>query len=287
MPKQDWDKHVGVWGEAIKKAKIEELDSILDTLDRESRNEVMKAISGTLTQDKKGATLERVRRHVSVAEDDLKGWTVNSVSEAYAEGINLADKQLRQVGISGVPKQKVTVEEIKKVDDLLIHKQAVNALASDAYLDFGNAMNGLVRGAEHQLNNALKRQLRAKTLKGQLTGQSIDEIKNELEEVLSERGFSVLKDRAGSEWTLKSYGQMLARTHIIKSGNEGTINRAGEFDTDIVQVSTHGGACSICVPYEGRTYSISGNSKKYPKLAIELPIHPNCRHSWELRPDLS
>lgn len=270
---------------AIRKADIEALLGIIDELDRESRNEVLKAISAVLTQGTKTATLTQIRRAIQIADDQVKNWVVKAISEAYVEGLNIADGQLRSLGVS-VPAGKVTVEQIRTIADMTIHRDAVNALIADTYLDFGNGMNGLIKGVEHQLNEALKRQARAKILTGQLTGQSMRDIAKEVKEVLGNQGFSVLIDRGGRQWTLGNYSEMLARTHIIKSGNEGLLTRAAEFETDIVQISQHAGACTICIPFEGKTYSISGKSDEHEKLTEFPPFHPNCRHSLLLRPDL-
>jgi hypothetical protein len=70
--------------------------------------------------------------------------------------------------------------------------------------------------------------------------------------------------------------------------NEGNINRAGDFEVDIVEVSSHRAMDSLCAPQEGRLYSIKGKSPNYPPLARnEPPFHHNCRHSLLLQPDLS
>jgi len=183
-------------------------------------------------------------------------------------------------------KLRITPDEIKVARDLSIHSGAINALLSDTYLDFANGMNGLVRGAEQKINEAFKRQIRAQIMAREVTGKSIDKVKREIVQLLGDQGFAVLKDRGGHTWTLRRYSEMLARTHTIRASNEALINRANQFEIDIVQVSTHSGACPICVPYEGKIYSLSGNSSGYPRLDIQLPVHPNCRHVLLMRPDL-
>jgi len=271
---------------AIRKANIDELLDIIDRLDNESKEIVTKAINDALSQRSKTNALNDIKRLVQIADDDIKGWVVTSVTQAYLEGMNLSDEILRTTGLD-IATGELTIEQIRNNQDLLIHKDAINALISDTYLDFGNGINGLVKGAEHQMNEALKRQVRAQMIAGQLTGQSIDEISKEIRELLGDQGFSILIDRGGRQWQLKRYTDMLARTHIIKSGNEGTLNRAVQFNTDIVQVSVHGATDDLCLRFEGKIFSISGNSKNFPRLETIPPFHPNCRHSLLLRPDLS
>ena len=270
---------------ATEKADIPALVATLDRLDDEATKEVLKAISGELTTQKKAQAMKNVKKIVQVADNEIKDWVVTAVGESYVEGMKIADGTIKKtsVQIGG----ELTVATVTVGQGFAIHRDAINALMADASLDFGNGMNGLIKGVEHQFNETLKRQVRDKMIKGTATGQGMREIANEVKDVLGNQGFSVLVDRGGSKWSLQNYGKMLARTHIIKSGNEGVINRAAEFDTDIVQVSTHSGACKICVPFEGKTYSISGNSKTYDKLTQIPPFHPNCGHSMLLRPDLT
>lgn len=58
-----------------------------------------------------------------------------------------------------------------------------------------------------------------------------------------------------------------------------TIQEANDCHEDLVYVSTQK-KCPICSPYDGKIYSISGRSRKYPKLPIEFSrsggFCPNC-----------
>lgn len=187
-----------------------------------------------------------------------------------------------------VPPQKpVTVDQLKTDPIYQEHVKIVNALIGDAYLDFGNAMTGYVKGAERIMNDALKRQIRSNIAGGRLEGQSIPQIKKTVKTTLQDQGFTVLIDRGGAKWSLANYSEMLARTHIIKANTEGVVNRAGDYGIDIVEVSSNNATDSICSAEEGKIYSVSGNSKNYPPLAgHEPPYHPNCRHTLLLRPEL-
>jgi len=271
----------------VDQADIPALVSVLEKMSGETREEVLKTISTSITAGKKAQTLNKVRTIIRNADGDVRNWVVQGVTGSYVTSLNETDNELRKFGVRGVPSGKIKISDLKEFESLAPHLQAVNAMISDAYLDFGNGMNGLVKGVEHQLNETVKKQIRAKVIAGKLTGTGIREIAKDIKEVLGQQGFSVLIDRGGRSWQLKKYGEMLARTHIIKSANEATLNRTAEFDIDIVEVSQHGGACDICTPYEGKFYSTSGKSSKYPKLEFIPPFHPYCRHILLPRPDLS
>lgn len=270
---------------AIKRANIDELVKIVDKLDSAGRAVVLESIGTELTDTKKKKFIEKIKLSAIAADKEVKEWLVGSVSEMYVGGMNTADNKIKKYGIkTGVG--KMTVEILKSAKEMSPHLAAVNSLLSDAYLDFGNSMTGYVRGAEHIVNDTMKRQVRQKLAVGRLDGAGIREITKIVKEELGDQGFTVLLDRGGRKWSLKSYSEMLARTHLIKANNEATINRALDFDIDIMEVSSHNTECPICLPYEGKKFSISGNSKEYGKLEAIPPYHPNCKHSLLPRPDL-
>ena len=182
---------------------------------------------------------------------------------------------------------KVTIETLKTDPNLKPHLQVVNNLLSNSYADFGNTMTGFVKGAENILNEATKQQLRGQIAFGRLEGEGIPKIKSDLTKTIKSEGFTVLLDRGGRKWAVGRYAEMLARTHILEANNEAIINRAKEVGTDIVEVSNHSTVTPLCQQYEGKIYSLSGNSSNYPKLPSEPPFHPNCKHFLLLRPDLS
>lgn len=93
-------------------------------------------------------------------------------------------------------------------------------------------------------------------------------------------GITAFVDRAGRRWTLGNYSRMVTRTTTREATTTGTLNRLREAGIDLVTISRHTGSCPICLPYQGKTYSITGLSDRYEKLPTTgiPPIHPNCRH---------
>jgi hypothetical protein len=185
---------------------------------------------------------------------------------------------------------RITVDELKTDPNLEPHLKIVNSLLSKSYADFGQTMNGFVNGADTFLSEALKRQLRSQIAFGRLAGEGIPEIKRDIKNTIKSEGFTVLLDKGGRKWALGRYGEMLARTHILKANNEARVNSASELGIDIIEVSNHNTVTPLCEQYEGKIYSLSGKSKKYPVVPFdpdgEPPFHPNCKHFILLRPDL-
>lgn len=90
----------------------------------------------------------------------------------------------------------------------------------------------------------------------------------------------------GRKVSFESYAKMVARSSMIESFNVGMFSRAEALGNDLVNCTEYGSTCPICGKYEGRVYSVSGKSTKYPPLygtALKKGyslIHPNCRHEF-------
>ena len=106
----------------------------------------------------------------------------------------------------------------------------------------------------------------------------------ELRRDLQSRGITGFVDRAGRQWRLDTYAEMAIRTTTREAVVQGSMDRMASHGIDLARVSTHGGSCAICSPYEGRLVSLSGQTVEYQGEAvmdasIVPPYHPRCRHS--------
>mgnify|MGYP000508750918 FL=1 len=275
---------------------INDVLKIISKLNVAGRDLVIKAMSEQMTQAKKQQFLSVLRSQAANADNQLKEVVARGLTNTYVAGMNQAQTLFSDAvkkGTASFPansiKGKITVQILQQNADLRPHLDAVTTLISDAYLNFGDTMAGFVKGAERIFNEQLKQQVRSTIANGRLEGASVDAIKETLKEQFSQKGFTVLLDKAGKQWELERYSEMLARTHIIKANNEAVVNRSSDLKVDIVEVSSSIGSTDpLCTAEEGKLYSISGNSENYPPLqGHEPPFHPNCRHSLLLRPDLS
>lgn len=98
----------------------------------------------------------------------------------------------------------------------------------------------------------------------------------------ADRGVTSVVYRRGRTVPLDVYGEMAGRTLMGKAATQATINRGAEFGSDLIQVSEHQDPSDLCAPYQGRVFSVSGNSDRYPPFQEALDgglYHPNCRHS--------
>lgn len=93
----------------------------------------------------------------------------------------------------------------------------------------------------------------------------------QIEEAISEKGFV---DRYCQE----------QQDELDKEIFRRVVSEAHELRTDLVIMSVLGVACAECAKYQGRVYSLSGNSRKYPKLPSFFyttgRVHRGCGHTF-------
>jgi hypothetical protein len=74
------------------------------------------------------------------------------------------------------------------------------------------------------------------------------------------------------------YAELVARTKFHQAHSQASLVQAANYETDLVQISSHNTTTPICIPYEGNIYSISGKDERFDPLPDVPPFHPNCLH---------
>ena len=217
--------------------------------------------------------LQNVRAILNDILNGSRTWCEEAVPQIYTEGMKNADAMLKDAGA------------IVKAGFGAIHQQAAQVLAENAFQRFEDVVQVIGR----QVND-IYRELALENVRGTVVGYDTwKQTANRFREQLAERGVTGFKDRSGKMWNIRSYTEMVARTTTQQAHTEGTLNRLSEQGHDLIIVSRHIGACSLCVPWEGKVLSISGKTKGYPTFeeakAAGL-MHPNCRHVVSLYIDL-
>ena len=118
--------------------------------------------------------------------------------------------------------------------------------------------------------------LRSLTLAKSINKTTLEALRNELS-LGFEAGESIqqLTKRIEGYFTenAKTRAEMISRTEVIASSNEGALHR---FETEGVDKSEYmisPGACEVCIPYDGKIYATKDSHGI-------IPIHPNCRCVW-------
>lgn len=81
------------------------------------------------------------------------------------------------------------------------------------------------------------------------------------------RGIPVLIDSAGRRWSVEAYVSMVVRNTQKNVAVEMQEARMDDYDIDLVEISSHRGSRPSHIDYQGRIYSRSGTSDKYPPLS--------------------
>ncbi|GAF85061.1 unnamed protein product, partial [marine sediment metagenome] len=85
--------------------------------------------------------------------------------------------------------------------------------------------------------------------------------------------------QAGSrKFSPSYYAEMVTRTKFHDAQSIAALAQANNYDTDLVQVSSHNTKTPICLPFEAKIFSVSGKDKRFPPLTETSPYHPNCLH---------
>lgn len=150
------------------------------------------------------------------------------------------------------------------------HQKSAHSLFASLAERLDKAISHVNREAE----DALRQITRERVLAGAGRGESAEDIASSLEE----RGIKGFTDKAGRKWALTSYAKMVARTAEAEARTAGTLDTLEDEGVDLVQVSKHPHPHDICTPFEGRIFSVSGTSERYPPLVEAPPFHPNCKH---------
>ena len=209
------------------------------------------------------AVLSSVNQELRALDKFSARWAKKEIPLSYREGAEKAYNEIRKANI-----------EIKKV---AINTKTVRLLVDNATGQLQDATQFVGRRIADDLRQAGIEAVAEKLS----AGDTVKQAKANLISKLNKQGVVAIRDKAGRQVSLDAYASMVARTTTREATNKGTINAVQDVDGDLVQMSSHASACPICQPLEGRVYSISGKSKKYPRLDIAFSggyatIHPNC-----------
>jgi hypothetical protein len=137
----------------------------------------------------------------------------------------------------------------------------------------------MISGAQEQYQKAIRKA----ALKVELGVPGRQAMAEAVDEIAA-GGLDAFVTKDGRAWTLESYTQAAVRTSSTNAATAVQWERMDEFGEDLIEISSHVGAREKCAPYQGRVFSRSGNSKRYPALSTTSYGDPgglfgiNCRH---------
>ncbi len=162
-----------------------------------------------------------------------------------------------------------------------LHKDAIELIAENIVSSLNEATNLVGRQIEDKIREIGLKDASMKFA----TGNTIKQMQKELVNNLIDGGLTSIKDKLGRNIPISVYAETLARSIVAETQNTCVKNTMKEHNKDLVKMSKHYTACPVCVPYEGRVYSLSGKDTRFPSINT-IPgfkagynnIHPRCRH---------
>lgn len=221
------------------------------------------------------ANRKKVLRRIDTILQDLDEktaeWYDKEIKKYYQDGLDSAQAHLAKYDFP-------ITEGFTSIDT-----QAIKALAEGATDYYRDAYGGVKRGVMSMFNEATKERLKAIFAEGKISGDTKKSIAGNILTQLRSQGLVAFTDRGGRKWALDSYSNMLTRTWLVRTVNEGLTNRLTNDGYELVEVSDHFGECELCRPWEGQILSLSGRHPKYQTREDAEGaglFHPNCRHRY-------
>lgn len=221
------------------------------------------------------AVLKDVNHQLQHLAEETARWAGENIPGLYNAAINDAAKGTMALGVT-VP---------YKAGFSVVDQSAVSILADNLNMDLQSALQAVGRSIQDDIRQAGLEATASKIT----TGQTVKQMRNNLIRKLTEQGLTAVQyTRKGRpvNMSLTAYAETVARSTVRETTNTARINLNQRIGNDLVKMTQHSGSCPICIPLEGRVYSISGQDTRYPPLygtALQPGhniVHPNCGHTF-------
>jgi hypothetical protein len=269
---------------------VRALTSVYDDASREL-GRIMSSADAT---DFQRGRASRLVRQVEAIVGQLKRanaeWASSSIAQAYqdaAEAIGRGDFSFEAVDTRAVEAiaARLVADLDRAVDAVPRDLSALFARTRQEAVPEGALLQQVGRArvlglAPDDLQRRIAQTLRdgaTQRLRGQLPADVLRRL-----QTIAEGRFIPIVGRDGIErrYSMRFYSETVARTWSMAAANEAALAMAEQFGTDLVQFPVHSGACPICIPWQGKIFSRTGQHPDFPPLSTigTPPLHPNCRH---------
>jgi len=234
--------------------------------------------------------LEQIDSIIRALEERQRGWCRKHLPRAYRKGVSLTAEAYQ---MPVLPRMT------------LLDRRSIDAVIARVMADTADGVQSIAPFARRLWIDTQQRLVREARLarliaEGRVIGLGPQElgrrIKQTLQDAASERLRGYVPDRLredmeraargeyitikGRHYKLGPYGELVARTATRFAATEGVHAAVVEAGGDLVQISVHNTACPMCIPVQGRVYSLTGRTKGFPLYtdAVRVPLHPRCHH---------
>lgn len=214
-------------------------------------------------------------------------WSKIEIPKAYK--VFLKDNMAKVSRLKSIT--KIAKQNFSKLANNTASTQIVSALVMDSISDMAGALtmgnlriNRLTRLTQQTLvdefliDTAVGEAYEAGNLriatvlkrKGTVANSLVTQAKNG-------RWVSIIdKNGVTRTYSARYYAEMVSRVKFHEAQSQSALVVANNYETDLVRVSSHNTTTKICMPFEGKIYSISGKDKRFPMLQETSPYHTNC-----------
>lgn len=196
------------------------------------------------------------------------------------------DNSLRELIISlGKNIDKDIVKDLKRGFDTVKGdsevKKIIKQVQKDMQTQFDYLNQGIIKGAQQVYKDIVIET----QLESIVTAEGLADNAKRIVKRWALKGIPSLADRAGRKWSTEAYTNLLTRTAEKNLVTSLSNARWDANNQDLVRVSRHNGSRESHYQYQGKVYSRSGRSSKYPPLSSTtygdidgIITGINCRH---------
>lgn len=240
-------------------------------------NRLGEGINSPNWQERKLSEIQRLKlevdRMVNNFTENANKEVERVVRQAFQEGVDSADFDYGEY-VRAVP----TLTTASIVGSFgTINEVAVTAIVAETIGAIDSMKFNILRKTDDIYRQVISRASVATIAGVETKLQTVQRVINEF----ADSGITGFTDVRGRNWNIGSYADMAVRTAVGRSAMAGHETRLTQLGEDLVIVSQHPDECPLCRPHEGKIYSISGMSTKYPPLSQAKEsglFHPNCGH---------
>lgn len=210
-----------------------------------------------------------IRALLRAAESQAAAATAIEIRNSYSASLALAATLLTKTG-SGVIKEALDQSDVTRIE----------ILTENATTKFSDITQFVGRRTDDIFRQVALEQLTASE------GKSYKNTAEVLQRALIRAGVTQTGkggiryvNIGGRNLQLSKYAEMVARTTPREAASQAMVSKILRSGRDLVTVTTHNNSCPICSPYDGQTYSLTGDTAEYKVIDRLPPFHPNCRHS--------
>lgn len=217
-----------------------------------------------------------------ITADGIVNWQVEKLSQlgrltqeqiqVIAKYANLTVEQVIAFVQDTAIVEVQTAEQLldERTQGILLYQEPSNALYTrlealeQQATDIANKVNSsMLQGAEQVYRDIIEKSV-ANVLLGNTT---LDQTLQSTVSEWAKMGIPAFVDKTGRQWSTEGYVSMVMRATRKNVVNTVQETKFDDYDVDLVEATSHRGSRPSHIEYQGKIYSRSGRSKRYPALS--------------------